>query len=207
MLRHPFINALNQYHYYTGTIRTQFRDQHGPSSEEKRPQTAKAGSRQPNPRHNGRHPTRARRGSRTRPTTPPRHRPNPSHNPPPHWPSNHRTSRAINTNQRLTSAQPMHDPPKHNDQPIQSPKDPPDRNSPIPTTDIRRTHNLPQGATQRTQAQRRGNTSGLVHPPLHTTSPGWTEVKNTAFTQSNALLTKRKSSLRAATWRRGNPGA
>ena len=68
MLRHPFINALNQYHYYTGTIRTQFRDQHGPSSEEKRPQTAKAGSRQPNPPHNGRHPTRARRGSRTRPT-------------------------------------------------------------------------------------------------------------------------------------------
>jgi hypothetical protein len=85
----------------------------------------------------------------------------------------------------------MHDRPEHRDQPIQRPKDPPKRDQPIPAAHrIASAHNLPNGATQRTQARIGGKRGTAVHLSVNTTPAGRTEVKTPSFTRRDALLTE-----------------
>jgi hypothetical protein len=134
--------------------------------------------------------------SRPRQHSPEPRRP-PTRGPPPESRSSHdrplarhRHNRGTPIERHLTCGNPMHDRPKHGNQPIQRPIDPPKRHQPIPAVHrIASAHKLAYGATQRTQTRIGGNGDTGVHPPVNTTPAGWTEVKTPSFTLHDALLT------------------
>ena len=106
---------------------------------------------------------------------------------PPHC---HRLTSANPLKHNLTRGNPLHDRPKQRQQPIQRPKDPPNPNQPIPAANpIPNTHNLPHGATQRTQARIGGRRSRDVHPPVNSTPTGQPEVKTPSITKAHSFFT------------------
>ena len=155
-------------------------------------------------------PTPERSPARTHPPLPAKPGPRPSHDPssndrspPTHtrqprrpqprttasWPRSGKDQRLIE--HQVTGAKPIHHAPQHGNQPIQRQEDPPEPNHPVPAPHHRATtHNLPHGATQRTQARMGGSADTRIHPPFSTTPAGRTEVKTPSFTRYDALLTE-----------------